>query len=292
MTNVKLYRDGAGKPACFHCHYRPVIADDLTWVEQGSDPATPTAGEVVMYAKTDGRMYRKDDTGTVKILGPPSGADTWVVAATGCICPTNGCSVCHNGTTCVTSSINLLCARTDEIGWGKSQLTVFTGDKMIIKANVGFVPLNDNTWCTGATFECSCEFWATNQNVASDCNLKKDFSQINCSDVLECYSQTHVYSWQWKHANDIEIEDFGFSPDDKRAKAICRNALRSKNIAPDTKKHIGPMAHEFNNNLGWLFDQEETAINLSDYNGVQHAVLSELSNRIKKLKENVKLLKK
>lgn len=42
----------------------PKLADqtDITWTE-GAAPATPASGEVVLYAKTDGLLYSKDDTG-------------------------------------------------------------------------------------------------------------------------------------------------------------------------------------------------------------------------------------
>lgn len=36
---------------------------------EGAAPATPSAGEVKVYAKTDGRVYSKDDAGVETILG-------------------------------------------------------------------------------------------------------------------------------------------------------------------------------------------------------------------------------
>lgn len=37
-----------------------------------STPATPATGYVAVYAKSDGKMYRKDDTGTEAELGGSS----------------------------------------------------------------------------------------------------------------------------------------------------------------------------------------------------------------------------
>ena len=37
----------------------------ITVVEEAGDPATPSAGKVVLYSKTDSRVYIKDDAGNV-----------------------------------------------------------------------------------------------------------------------------------------------------------------------------------------------------------------------------------
>lgn len=41
--------------------------------EEGAAPATPASGTVVIYPKTDGLMYQKDDAGTETQMGPGSG---------------------------------------------------------------------------------------------------------------------------------------------------------------------------------------------------------------------------
>src|SRR3990172_339233 len=48
----------------------------IHWAE-GSAPGTPDAGEVVVYAKTDGLMYSKDDAGVETLVsgGAPGSAD-------------------------------------------------------------------------------------------------------------------------------------------------------------------------------------------------------------------------
>ena len=47
------------------------LAADLgvTFDEHASAPSTPASGKVVVYAKADGKIYRKDDTGTEEELG-------------------------------------------------------------------------------------------------------------------------------------------------------------------------------------------------------------------------------
>lgn len=49
---------------------------------EGSAPSTPASGQVAVYAKTDGKLYRKDDAGTEGILAGNSsmwiGAAKWV----------------------------------------------------------------------------------------------------------------------------------------------------------------------------------------------------------------------
>lgn len=42
--------------------------------EQSGDPATPSAGTLDFYAKTDHKMYTKDSTGTVTAVGSGSGS--------------------------------------------------------------------------------------------------------------------------------------------------------------------------------------------------------------------------
>ena len=41
-----------------------------------SAPTTPSTGNVVVYAKTDGKMYKKDDTGTESEIGSGGGITT------------------------------------------------------------------------------------------------------------------------------------------------------------------------------------------------------------------------
>ncbi len=36
---------------------------------ENAAPATPSAGRVTFYVKTDGKLYQKDDTGTEKLVG-------------------------------------------------------------------------------------------------------------------------------------------------------------------------------------------------------------------------------
>lgn len=51
-----------------------------TLYDEISAPSTPASGKVAVYAKSDGKMYRKDDTGTEAELsgGQPGGSDTHV----------------------------------------------------------------------------------------------------------------------------------------------------------------------------------------------------------------------
>jgi hypothetical protein len=55
------------------------MANHLTYIftkqifDEGTAPATPAAGSVVTYAKSDGLMYSKDDAGTETQMGPSSG---------------------------------------------------------------------------------------------------------------------------------------------------------------------------------------------------------------------------
>ena len=51
---------------------------------EGAAPATPSAAEVRIYAKSDGLMYSKDDAGVEKLMssGPASGAGlTWTAVS-------------------------------------------------------------------------------------------------------------------------------------------------------------------------------------------------------------------
>jgi hypothetical protein len=43
-------------------------------LELGSDPATPAAGTLLVYAKTDHKTYQRDSTGTVTDLTATGGA--------------------------------------------------------------------------------------------------------------------------------------------------------------------------------------------------------------------------
>jgi hypothetical protein len=47
-----------------------VITSKFHFSEQETAPDTPSSGVVVVYAKTDGKMYAKDDTGAEVCLGP------------------------------------------------------------------------------------------------------------------------------------------------------------------------------------------------------------------------------
>lgn len=48
---------------------------------EGAAAATPSAGEVVIYAKSDGLMYSKDDAGVETALGGGGGSNRAVVTA-------------------------------------------------------------------------------------------------------------------------------------------------------------------------------------------------------------------
>lgn len=50
---------------------------------EGSAPATPDAGEVVIYAKTDGLIYSKDDAGTETLVSGGSGIAATLADAKG-----------------------------------------------------------------------------------------------------------------------------------------------------------------------------------------------------------------
>jgi len=50
-------------------HAPGIIADHLEFTE-ASEPSTPAAGMVVIFAAVDGLVYQKDDAGTVSALGP------------------------------------------------------------------------------------------------------------------------------------------------------------------------------------------------------------------------------
>lgn len=52
---------------------------------EGAAPSTPSAGQVRMYAKTDGLLYSKDDAGTETPLGGGSGAVASVNGDTGAV---------------------------------------------------------------------------------------------------------------------------------------------------------------------------------------------------------------
>jgi hypothetical protein len=45
-----------------------IIAKEMNFEEQSSVPGTPSSGTTVIYAKTDGCMYVKDDAGTETCL--------------------------------------------------------------------------------------------------------------------------------------------------------------------------------------------------------------------------------
>lgn len=44
----------------------------INLTEEASSPATPSAGQVLLYPKTDGSLYSKDDTGTETLLAAPN----------------------------------------------------------------------------------------------------------------------------------------------------------------------------------------------------------------------------
>lgn len=289
MTNVKLYRDGGGKPACFHNHCFPTISDDLTWVE-GSDSATSAAGTVTVYAKAK-RLYRIDDTGAVRVLGPPAGGTTWEVPTAGCICPTGGCNICHNGITCVTTCVAARCVKTGSIYWGTGDLYVHSGTVMKFTATKGMGPRDNNQYCLGWASLPWCGLWATNQDVASDCNLKKEFTDIVCNDLLECYSKVPIQTWKWKNAKDVSTKEMGFVEGEREYDIICENAIKSQGEPADTNVHIGPFAQDFNQKMSQWFDTDGQSINLMDHNGVHHAILSEISSKLKTIKKEINLLK-
>lgn len=50
----------------------------LNFAEQGSAPATPSAASVILYAKSDGKLYYKDDAGTEYAFGATTAEATFV----------------------------------------------------------------------------------------------------------------------------------------------------------------------------------------------------------------------
>ena len=61
----------------------------LTFVE-GTAPATPDSGKVVVYAKTDGNVYVKDDTGTEKQVTTASSSTVYAGTCEGRLTLTSG----------------------------------------------------------------------------------------------------------------------------------------------------------------------------------------------------------
>lgn len=64
----------------------------LTFVE-GTAPATPDSGKVVVYAKTDGNVYIKDDTGTEKQVTTSSASTVYTSTCQGRLTLTTGTPV-------------------------------------------------------------------------------------------------------------------------------------------------------------------------------------------------------
>lgn len=64
----------------------------LTFVE-GTAPATPDSGKVVVYAKTDGNVYVKDDTGTEKQVTTSSASTVYTSTCQGRLTLTTGTPV-------------------------------------------------------------------------------------------------------------------------------------------------------------------------------------------------------
>lgn len=63
----------------------------LYLVEQTSDPATPAAGNVVLFAKTDGGLYQKDDAGvTSPVAGGTAGVLVKSFSAAGGVATSGG----------------------------------------------------------------------------------------------------------------------------------------------------------------------------------------------------------
>jgi hypothetical protein len=81
----------------------------ITLVEQGSDPATPSAGQVVIYAKTDDLLYWKDDGGVSHLVAAPNGFAAGTQTATSgtvVMSNSNGISFGMSGSTQITASID------------------------------------------------------------------------------------------------------------------------------------------------------------------------------------------
>ncbi len=51
----------------------------LIFKEQASKPSTPASGDNALYFKTDGKLYREDDTGTEAEIGAGAGSDTTAI---------------------------------------------------------------------------------------------------------------------------------------------------------------------------------------------------------------------
>lgn len=50
---------------------------------EGLAPATPAAGRVVIYVKTDSKFYYKDDTGAERVVGDPTAVAVAMAVALG-----------------------------------------------------------------------------------------------------------------------------------------------------------------------------------------------------------------
>jgi hypothetical protein len=81
----------------------------ITLVEQGSDPATPSAGQVVIYAKTDDLLYWKDDGGVSHLVAAPNGFAAGTQTATSgtvVMSNSNGFTFGMSGSTQITASMD------------------------------------------------------------------------------------------------------------------------------------------------------------------------------------------
>jgi hypothetical protein len=291
MTNVKLYDgcNGVVRPACFHCHCRPTIADDLTWTVLGADPSTPTCGNVLLYSKSDSAFIKDDAAAVCDLKGSPT---IWAGTNAPFICTCNVCIPFSQSIWCATTCACPAAVCTAELTWNRCKFCILSGGTIgIITASVGLVPNIDNCICLGVEYDCFCQVWANAFNNASDCNLKEQFTCVDYEEVLNCYSKVPITKWQYRVPTAYPNVLKG---DDTMEETIACNAkkLAEHQANPDTNWYVGPTAQDWNCHLRQWFDEESYTISNVNHNGIQEAVLKALTNKIQVLREELEELKK
>lgn len=90
VTRLRGYEGNLAENLAVNClnneeffnQYSDFVNDEyLQMAEQSSNPATPDSGYLRLFAKTDGKWYTKNDSGTVAELGQKS--DEWIDVADG-----------------------------------------------------------------------------------------------------------------------------------------------------------------------------------------------------------------
>lgn len=76
-TDTRRFKIGDGATAWTSLAYAGEFFDGL--FSEGSAPSTPASGKVVLYAKTDGLLYSKDDAGTETLVSGGSGGSSLVL---------------------------------------------------------------------------------------------------------------------------------------------------------------------------------------------------------------------